>query len=68
MLILRSRRRFSTLFQLQTARVCSRITFGLPKARRAAWRPLLLTSRVPLLFLFQFEVRLEFPLQIHLLS
>src|SRR5260221_7096781 len=37
-LILRSGRRFSSPFQLQTARVCSLIRVGLPKARRAAWR------------------------------
>src|SRR5260370_16222972 len=37
-LILRSRKRFSSPFQLQTARVCSLIRVGLPKARRAAWR------------------------------
>src|SRR5580692_9770122 len=37
-LILRSRRRLSSSFQLQTARVCSLIRVGLPKERRAAWR------------------------------
>src|ERR1700730_2665955 len=37
-LILRSRRRLSSPFQLQTARVCSLIRVGLPKERRAAWR------------------------------
>src|SRR5437016_10517608 len=36
-LILRSRRIFSRPLQLQTARVCSLIRVGLPKARRAAW-------------------------------
>src|SRR3984893_5811390 len=37
-LILRSRRRLSSPFQLQTARVCSLIRVRLPKERRAAWR------------------------------
>ena len=34
----RSRARDSSQFHDQTARVCSRIRVGLPKARKAAWR------------------------------
>src|SRR5581483_7112770 len=36
--ILRSRRRVPKRSQLQTSRVCSLITLGLPNARSAAWR------------------------------